>query len=30
MPVRTQIRQIPQLAEDISFEKFNFDRVEYE
>ncbi len=30
MPVKTQARQLPQTSEDISFEKFNFDREEYE
>ena len=30
MPVRTQIRQIPERTENLSFEKFNFDREEYE
>ena len=30
MPVKTQIRQLPQHSEDLSFEKFNFDREEYE
>ena len=30
MPVRTQIRQLPQSTEELSFEKFNFDGEEYE
>ena len=30
MPVKTQIRQLPERTEILSFEKFNFDREEYE
>ena len=30
MPVKTQIRQLPERTEFLSFEKFNFDREEYE
>ena len=30
MPVKTQIHQLPQHSEELSFEKFNFDREEYE
>lgn len=30
VPVRVQIHQLPQYTEDLSFEKFNFDREEYE
>jgi len=30
MPVKTQLRQLPERTDSLSFEKFNFDREEYE